>query len=674
MKDYSIEQIRNIAMVGHGGTGKTSIIENMLFTAGATTRLGKVDDGNSVCDYDPDEVSRKMSLYTAICPVEWNDVKINILDTPGFSDFVGDVVGAMSAVETAVIIIDGSGVVEVGTDNAWELATQAGISKIFFINKRDKDNMNWTATCDALRDAYGKTVTPVYIPIGKEENFTGLVDVLNQTAYLYNESTKKCDNTAIPEDMVVQANELREQLIEAIAASDDALMEKYFEEGALSEEEITIGFKKGMIDGSFVPVLVGSSTMNIGIVTLLNFIVKYAPSPAKVEGGLKAHVFKTLADPYVGKLTYFKVVSGSLKADSHIFDVNQEKDERVGQVYQVFGKMQNPVSEISAGDIGAVSKLQSVLTGDTLASDKNTEMFPPLDFPEPVYALAVFAANKVAEDKMGPAFHKIMEEDPTFKTYREPGTGETIIASLGDIHLGITMEKLKRKFGVEVTTAIPKIAYRETITKKADAQGKHKKQTGGNGQYGDCHIVIEPNERGKGYEFIDKIVGGAIPKQYIPSVDKGVVEAMSKGIQAGCPVVDIKVTCDDGSFHPVDSKDIAFQQAGKIAFREAAKKAGPVILEPIMSVNITVPEECMGDVIGDLNNKRGRVNGMDTIGGGRQSIKAFIPQNEIQKYCIELRSISRGRGKFTSEFDHYEQAPANVAQKIIAETEKAKEE
>jgi len=674
MKDYSIEQIRNIAMVGHGGTGKTSIIENMLFTAGATTRLGKVDDGNSVCDYDPDEVSRKMSLYTAICPVEWNDVKINILDTPGFSDFVGDVVGAMSAVETAVIIIDGSGVVEVGTDNAWELATQAGISKIFFINKRDKDNMNWTATCDALRDAYGKTVTPVYIPIGKEENFTGLVDVLNQTAYLYNESTKKCDNTAIPEDMVVQANELREQLIESIAASDDALMEKYLEEGVLSEEEITSGFKKGMADGSFVPVLVGSSTMNIGIVTLLNFIVKYAPAPAKVEGGLKAHVFKTLADPYVGKLTYFKVVSGSLKADSHIFDVNQEKDERVGQVYQVFGKTQNPVSEISAGDIGAVSKLQSVLTGDTLASDRNTEMFPPLDFPEPVYALAVFAANKVAEDKMGPAFHKIMEEDPTFKTYREPGTGETIIASLGDIHLGITMEKLKRKFGVEVTTAIPKIAYRETITKKADAQGKHKKQTGGNGQYGDCHIVIEPNERGKGYEFIDKIVGGAIPKQYIPSVDKGVVEAMSKGIQAGCPVVDIKVTCDDGSFHPVDSKDIAFQQAGKIAFREAAKKAGPVILEPIMSVNITVPEECMGDVIGDLNNKRGRVNGMDTIGGGRQSIKAFIPQNEIQKYCIELRSISRGRGKFTSEFDHYEQAPANVAQKIIAETEKAKEE
>ena len=673
MKSYPIDLIRNIAMAGHGGTGKTSLIEAMLYAAGATTRLGKVDDGNSVSDFDTDEVSKKMSLYTSICPVEWNNAKINIVDTPGFTDFVGDVIGAMSAVETAVIVIDGSGVVEVGTDNAWELATEAGISKMFFINKRDKENMNWTRTCEALRDAYGKTVTPVYIPIGKEADFSGLVDILNKKAYIYNPSTQKCDETEIPADMVDQTEELREQLIESIAVADEELLDKFFLEGTLSEEEITAGFKKGITDGTFVPVLVGSSAMNIGIITMLNFIVKYAPSPAVVEGGLKARVFKTMADPYVGKLTYFKVVSGKLSADSHVWDVNHEKDERVGQVYSVFGKTQTPVSEIGAGDIGAVAKLTSVQTGDTLG-EKSTEAFPPLEFPEPVYSLAVFAANKAAEDKMGPAFAKLMEEDPTFKTYRDSETGETIIASLGDIHLGITMEKLKRKFGVEVSTDIPKVGYRETITKTAEAQGKHKKQTGGSGQYGDCHVRLEPRPRGEGYLFVDQIVGGAIPKQYIPSVDKGVQEAMAKGIQAGYPCVDIKAVCYDGSYHPVDSKDIAFQQAGKMAFREAALKAKPVILEPIMSVVITVPDECMGDVIGDLNTKRGRVAGMDQVGIGRQAIKASVPQNEMQRYCIELRSLSRGRGKFTSEFSHYEEAPANITQKIIAESEKAKEE
>ena len=675
MKNYPTELIRNIAMAGHGGTGKTSLIESMLFTAGATSRLGKVDDGNSTSDFDADEISRKMSLYTSICPVEWNDAKINIIDTPGFTDFVGDVIGAMSAVETAVIVIDGSGSVEVGTDNAWDLATEAGISKIFYINKRDKENMNWTSTCEALRDAYGKTVTPVYIPIGKEAEFSGLIDILNKKAYVYNSSNGKCDEIEIPADMVDQTEELREQLIESIAVADEELLEKYFNDGTLQEEDITYGFKKGIAEGSFVPVLVGSSIMNIGIVTLLNFIVKYAPAPAKTEGGLKARVFKTLADPYVGKLTYFKVISGKLSADSHIWDVNQEKDERVGQVYSIFGKTQTAVNEVIAGDIGAVAKLSSVQTGDTLG-EKGAEPLPPLHFPEPVYALSVFAANKAAEDKMGPAITKLMEEDPTFKTHRDSETNETIIASLGDVHLGITMDKLKRKFGVEVTTATPKIAYRETISKTAEAQGKHKKQTGGSGQYGDCHIRIMPAERGSGYEFIDQIVGGAIPRQYIPSVDKGVQEAMARGIQAGYPCVDIKVTCYDGSYHPVDSKDIAFQSAGKIAFREAAAKAKPIILEPIMSVVITVPDDCMGDVIGDLNTKRGRVAGMEQVGAGRQAIKASVPQNEMQRYCVELRSLSRGRGKFTAEFSHYEEAPANTTQKIIAEFEqnKAKEE
>ncbi len=674
MKDYATEQIRNIAVAGHGGVGKTSVIEAMLFTTNAINRLGKVDDGNTVCDYGEDEKARKMSLFMSMCPVEWKDTKINVIDTPGFADFVGDVVGAMSAVETALIVVDGSGIVEVGTDNAMELASAAGNAKIVFINKRDKDNMNWTATCEALKESYGSGVTPVFIPIGKEANFKGIVDVLNKKAFIYNPATKVSEEAPIPADMEDQVETMREELIEAIAETDDALMEKFFDEGTLSDEDLIAGFKVAMKDGSFVPVLVGSAAMNVGIDTLLSFISEYAPAPVAAEGPMRARVFKTIADPYVGKLTYFKVTSGTFKGDSRVYDVNQEKEERVGQVYSIFGSKQNPVSEVKAGDIGAVAKLVSVQTGDTLTNDKTAEAFPPLDFPAPVYSLAVFAANKAAEDKMGPSFQKIMEEEPTFKTFRDQSTGETIIASLGDYQLGIILEKIKKKFGVEVTTQTPKIAYRETITKKADHRHRHKKQTGGAGQYGDAHIVIEPNEPGKGYEFIDKVVGGAIPRQYIPSVDKGVQDAMSKGIQAGYPCVDIICSVIDGSTHPVDAKDIAFQTAAKVAFREAALKAGPIILEPIMDIEIIVPAECVGDVIGDLNTKRGRVYGQDTLHGGRAVVKANVPANEIQKYCIDLRSISSGRGKFTTTFDHYEQAPRDVAQKIIAEAEKAKEE
>ena len=673
MKNYPVDAIRNIALAGHGGTGKTTLIEAMLFNAGVTSRLGKVDDGNTVSDYDVDEVSRKMSLYTTVCPLEWKDTKINLVDTPGFADFIGDVIGAMSAVETALIVVDGSGTVEVGTDNAWEKATEAGIAKIFFINKHDKENMSWSGTIDALRDAYGHEVTPVYIPIGKEAGFSGVVDILNKKAYKYDAARKASAEIDIPADMTDQAEELRAQLIENIAEVDDELTEKYLLEDTLSEEDIAFGFKKGISEGKFYPVLVGSAALNVGIDNLMDFIAAYCPAPKVEEGGLKARVFKTLADPYVGKLTYFKVISGTFSGDSRVYDVNTEKEERVGQVYHVLGKTQTGVSEISTGDIGAVAKLASVQTGDTLG-EKTTEALPALNFPEPVYALAVKAANKAAEDKMGPAFAKLMEEDPTFKTYRDNETGQSIVASLGDVHLGITMDKLKRKFGVEVTTETPKVAYRETITITAEAQGKHKKQTGGSGQYGDCTIRMEPMPRGGGYEFVDAIVGGAIPRQYIPAVDKGIQEAMTKGIQAGCQCVDIKITCFDGSYHPVDSKDIAFQMAGKIAFKAAAEKAKPVILEPIMKVRITVPSDCMGDVMGDLNTKRGRVAGMDDAGAGRQIINATVPQNEMLNYCIELRSLSKGRGKFTSEFDHYEEAPMNITQKIIADYEKSKEE
>jgi len=497
--------------------------------------------------------------------------------------------------------------------------------------------------------------------------------------------------TDIPADMQDRIATMREGLIDSVAAMDDALMEKYFDEGTLSDEEIAKGLEIGLTTGKVVPVLCGSAMKMVGVDTLLDFIAASVPSPAAVPAvkgkspsGAEetrspgdpfcALVFKTMADPYVGKLTYFRVFSGSVKSDSHMYNATRERDERVGQVYFVQGKSQEAAAEVGAGDMGAVAKLQETNTGDTLCEKSKPIVLGAIEFPDPVYSLAVRAKTKADEDKLGPALQKLSEEDPSFRTHRDADTGQTLMSGLGETHLDIVVERLKRKFGVEVETETPKIAYRETITRTAEAQGRHKKQTGGRGQFGDCWIRLEPQPRGTGYEYVDAIVGGAIPRQWIPSVDKGIREAVASGIQAGYPVVDVKATCYDGSFHTVDSSDMAFQLAGRLAFRAAAEKAGPVLLEPISELEVIVPEEFMGDVIGDLNAKRGRVAGMEPLGGGRQAIKAQVPQAEILRYSIDLRSIARGRGKFTAKFSHYEEVPAHAAQAVIAEAEKNRKE
>lgn len=689
MKSYPIEKIRNIAIVGHGGTGKSTLAEAALFISGAISRRGSVDEGTSASDFDQDEITRKMSISATVLPTEWKGSKINFVDTPGYLDFVGDVVGSMRAVEAALIVVDGHGSIEVGTESGWEYAGDCGISRLFFVNKLEKENSDFFAALEALKTRFGNSVAPMQLPIGNESGFCGVVDLLTQQAFRWdNGKISPCDP---PEDMADQIADSRRQLIEAIAEMDDDLMVSYLEEDNLSDADITKGLEIGLRTGKFNPVLCGSGSRLIGVETLLDLIVAAVPSPASVNPVVGVNstgneetrkqndpfcalVFKTMADPYVGKLTYFRVFSGSMKSDSHVYNSSKGHDERVGQVYFLRGKSQEATPEVGPGDIGAVAKLSETITGDTLSDKSKVVVLPRIQFPASVYTLSVKAKTKADEDKLGPALQKLTEEDPTFTTSRDSNTHETLISGMGDTHVNIVVERLKRKFGVEVSISAPKIDYREAITKTAEAQGRHKKQTGGRGQFGDCWVRLEPGERGTGYEFIDQIVGGSIPRQWIPSVDKGIREAMGYGIHANCKVVDIKAHCYDGSFHDVDSSDMAFQIAGRLAFKAAAEKAGPVILEPVMDLEVVVPEEFMGDVIGDLNGKRGRIAGMDALGGGRQLIKAQVPQSEILRYCIDLRSIARGRGKFVATFSHYEEAPAHVAQQIIANAEKAKEE
>ena len=689
MKSYPIDKIRNVALLGHGGTGKSSLAEAMLFGAGAISRMGRVDDGSSASDYDPDEVQRQMSINASVLPCEWKDTKINLIDTPGYPDFIGDLIGSLRAVEAVLLVVDGSGSVEVGTETGWDLAESAGITRLFFVNKLEKENQDFSRTLEVLREKFGTSVAPLQIPIGSEDTFNGVVDLLTHKAYTWQNG--KIAPADIPGDMQDQISNMREELIESVAEMDDALIEKYFDEGTLGDEDIARGLEVGLKAGKVVPVLCGSAMKTVGVDTLLDFIVSSVPSPASVppvdgtspsgakekrgpDDPLCALVFKTMADPYVGKLTYFRVFSGSIRSDSHVYNANKERDERVGQVYFLHGKDQEAAPEVDAGDIGAVAKLQDTATGDTLCDKAKPVQLEPLRVPEPVHSLAVKAKTKADEDKLGPALQKLAEEDLTFKTYREPETSQTLMSGLGETHLDIAVGRLKRKFGVEVDTETPKVPYRETITTTVEAQGRHKKQTGGRGQFGDCWIRIEPQPRGAGYEYVDAIVGGSIPRQFIPSVDKGIREAMSAGIQAGYTVVDLKATCYDGSFHTVDSSDIAFQLAGRQAFRAASAKAGPILLEPIVEMEIIVPDEFMGDVMGDINSRRGKVLGMEPLLGGRQVIKTQVPQAEVLRYSIDLRSIARGRGRFTAKFSHYEEVPAHAAQQVIAEAQKAKKE
>lgn len=691
MKQVGIKAIRNVAFVGHGGSGKTSLTEALLFITGGIDRMGKVEDGNTVSDFDADEVKRKISINASVVPVEWKEHKINIIDAPGYLDFIGDMVGALHVADAAVLVTPAQSAPEVGFDIALEYIEKRGIARAVFISKMDRENADFEARLKELRERFGARVVPVIIPIGAEATFEGVVNLISMRAV--RGTGAKATEDDVPASMQQQVSRYHEWLEESAAEGDDELTLKYLEGEPLTSEEIQRGLKAGIASGKLIPVMCGSASNLNGLTAFLDFIIGEFPSPADIppvkginpqtgqeetrrpddSEPLAAFVFKTMADPYVGKLTYFRVMSGLLRSDSHVWNANKEREERVGQIFFLRGKQQEPTPAVHAGDIGAIAKLQETSTGDTLTDRAKPILLPGIEFPSPVYSIAIRAKSKADEDRLGPALSRLAEEDPTFRFYRDPETGQTVISGMGESHLDVVIERMKRKFGTEVTTEELRIPYRETIRSKAQAQGKHKKQTGGRGQYGDCWIEIEPYPDGE-FLFEDRIVGGVIPKQYIPAVEKGVRDAMRRGVLAGYPVVNVKCAVYDGSYHTVDSSDQAFQIAGSLAFQNAAAKANMVLLEPVLKVEIIVPEEFLGDVISDLNGKRGRVMGTESAGTGRQKITALVPQAEMVRYAIDLRSITRGRGRFSTEFSHYDEVPAHIAQQIIERARKERAE
>jgi len=681
MEQYGLENIHNLVLLSHSGAGKTSLAEVILFNTGAITRLGKVDEGTTTSDYDPDEVKRKISINLTLLPCQWKGAKINLIDTPGYSDFVGEVKAAIRVSEGAIIVICAASGVEVGSEQVWAYSEQADLPRFIFINKMDRENADFYRIVDDLRSKFGSKCVPVQLPIGAQDNFQGIVDLLALKSYIGSEMKE----SEIPSSLQNEVHSFRNQLVEAVAETDDNLLEKYLEGEELSLEELGDGLRRAAVTGRIVPILVGSALRNIGITLLLDVAYNYLPSPKErdvviiddsgeqgvrtiepsQDAPLAALVFKTSADPYVGKLTYFRVYTGAIDSNSQVWNATQGGLERIGQLFTVRGKTQEPVSQLRAGDIGAVAKLSLTSTGDTLSIRDNPVKIAPILFPGPAFSEAVHPKTKADLDKLGSALSRLSEEDPTLEVRRDADTGETILSGLGETHLGVAAEKMLRKFGVSVELEMPKVPYKETITVPAKAEYKHKKQTGGHGQYGHVFLKLEPLPRGSGAEFANKIVGGTIPKNYIPAVEKGVNEAMQEGVLAGHPVVDIKATVYDGSFHPVDSSDICFKIAGAQALKKGLSQGQPILLEPIMNIKVTVPEEFIGDIIGDLNTKRARVQGMNPE-GGINVIEAQVPQAEILRYAIDLKSITQGRGSFGVEFSHYEEAPPPITQKIIA--------
>ena len=692
MKTYDAKDIRNVLLVGHGGSGKTTLLEAMLFASGAITRMGTVEDGNTVSDHDPDEQRRQISVSLAMSPIEWQGAKINVLDAPGTADFIGDVRSAVRAADAVIVVVSAVDGVEVQTEFAWELAVQEGLPRAIFVNKLDRERADFQATLDQLVSSFGNQVAPFELPIGAENDFNGIADLLHEKADLY-PSGPKAEESEWPDEIHQIADPAREKLIEAVAESDDALIEQYLEEGTLPEAVITQGAKDGFTNARLAPVFVGSASKAIGIDRLLDFIVEEFPSPldrapVKViakggedkertcdpSGPLTAFVFKTLSDPFVGHITMFRVFSGKVRPDSSAHNSTQGTDERIGQLFVLKGKEHESMSEVPAGDIGAVAKLPHTHTGDTFATKDDPVQLPPVELPEPLLAYAISPKTKGDEDRLATGLARLREEDPTFRVARNDETHQTVIYGMGEAHLGVQIERLKAKFGVEVETKPAKIAYRETVRSRAKAQGRHVKQSGGHGQYAVCEIEIEPLPRGEGFVYEDKIFGGAIPQQFIPSIEKGIVKTMSEGVLSGNPMVDIKVTLVDGKFHAVDSSDMAFQIAGSIALKEAVEQGGVALLEPVVQLAVTVPESFTGDIMGDLNAKRGKIQGMDQIGGGKQVINALVPQGEVARYVIDLRSMTGGRGAFSMTFSHYDEMPQHLAQKVIDEYQQAREE
>lgn len=686
MAKFKPGDLRNVALVGHGGSGKTSLAEAVLYTTGAVDRLGKVDEGTATTDYDPDEIRRKMSINASVAWCTYDNKKINLIDTPGYFDFVGEVRGALRVSDAAIMVVDAVAGVEVGTELFWGYVEEYGIPMAVFVNKIDRENASFDRTMESLRANFGSKVVPLTIPVGEEAAFKGVVDVVRMKALIDGKEQ------AIPDDLNERTKSAREALVEAAAEGDDDLLMKYLEGEELTEEEIVTGLRESINLRKLVPVLCGSSLNNQAVSPLLDVITKFFPSPEdippvkgknpktgaederppKIDSPFSALVFKTMADPYVGKLTLFRVYSGSLRSDSHAFNSTKGKVERIGQIYVSKGKQQEPVDEVSVGDIASCAKLQETGTGDTLCDEGNAVVFEPIHFPAPVYSVAVMPKTKGDEEKISSGLSRLTEEDPTLRVTRNPQTLQMIMSGMGEMHLEVITDRLKRKFGIDVTLEEPKVPYKETIRGNVKVEGKHKKQTGGRGQYGHVFLELEPLEPGKEFEFVDKIFGGAVPRQYIPAVEKGVREAMQEGVLAGFPVTDVKVTLYDGSYHTVDSSEMAFKIAASMAFKKGCQQANPVLLEPVDRVEVIVPEAFMGDVMGDLNKKRGRILGMQSK-GGMQVISALVPHAEMRRYAIDLRSITQGRGLFAVEFDHYEEVPANVAQEIINQAKKEKD-
>ncbi len=683
MKVYTAEHIRNVALISHVGAGKTSLIDAALYDSGAVTRQGKVDEGSSIADYDPDELKRSMTLHAKVLPVEWKNTKINFIDTPGYADFVGEVKAALRVADAALVVVTAEKGVEVGTELTWQYADERNLPRLVLVNKLDRENTSFEQALESLRNRFGLKVVPLQLPIGEQSGFKGVVDLVTQKAYTF-ESGNKVQEIAVPADLKERVSSFRDQLIESAVESDDAVMEKFLEGEELSDAEILSVVKLGTRTGQLIPVLCGSASKNIGVQTMLDAIVDYLPAAsdsvpddARAFGNnLSMFVFKTAA-AQVGTISNFRVYTGTLKPDMHVFNQQTKADERIGQLILPRGKMQENATEIPAGDFGAVAKLANTHTGDTLSSNKDASSpMEPINFPEPCFTVAVFPKSKADLDKMSNALARVAEEDRTLRVARDPQTAEVLLSGIGESHLQITLEGIKRKYAVDLEARDPRISYRETIRKKARANGRHKRQSGGHGQFGDVWLEIEPLPMGGEETFIfdDKIVGGVVPNQFIPGVEKGVRESLKRGFISGNPLVYVKVALVDGKYHPVDSSAQSFEIAASYGMQEAVPLANPTILEPVMTVTITVPEANMGDIMSDINTKRGRVLGMSNIGNGMQQITANVPQAEMLHYATDLRSITQGRGSFKMEFYQYEEVPANVQQEIIARHKKAEAE
>ncbi len=686
MKEYPTKQLRNVVLLGHGSAGKTSLTEALAFATGATNRMGEVENGTTIADFDEEEIRRHISLNLSLVPVEWQGCKINLLDTPGYTDFVGEVKSAVRVADLALILVDAVSGVEVGTELAWNFAAEQGLPRMVVVNKLNRENSSLERTLESLRAAFGENFVPLSLPIGAEGNFSGVIDLAKMKAI----TGPKGEEGEIPAEMAEAVEEARAALIEAAAEADDELIMKYLEEEPLTPQEISRGLRAAVLNQTAVLVVAMAATANLGTPVLLDALKDYAPSPADrgpvtAEGvageeqiepsdtaPLAALVFKTMADPYVGKLTYFRVYGGMMKSDSRVYNSRAEEEERLGQLYVMRGKEQMPVVHLHAGDIGAVAKLSHTLTGDTLCDKGHPVTLPGPNFPPPLFAVAVSPISKADQAKLGPTLTRICEEDPTLHWRQEPSTRQTILEGMGEAHLDIAVRRMENRFDVKVQTSIPKVPYRETITKTNADQYRHKKQTGGAGQFAEVHLRLEPLPRDSGFEYDWEVFGGAISRSFEGSIEKGIKQVMEQGVIAGYPVVDVKAVVYDGKEHPVDSKDIAFQIAGREAFKKVMLGAGPVLLEPIYRVTITVPEEFTGDIMGDLNTKRARVQGMDQQ-GGKSIITALVPLAEMQRYATDLRSLTQGRGLFSMELDHYEEVPSHLAQAIIEAHQREKE-